>query len=78
MPDPHVEVASHTPRPGRTGVRLYGGPWDGAEVGVRNPMAELIQVNGPRDGNHRVWVSHYYAFTVDRFVFLRTEVTRIE
>ena len=50
MSEERREKAAHTPRPGLTGVRMFGGPWDGREVWVSDPRAELVQVNGPRHG----------------------------
>jgi hypothetical protein len=55
-------------------VRLYGGPWDGKEVGVRNPDAPFVRVNGPRHGQHSVWITHLYQWREGRYEFVRTEV----
>ena len=71
------EIAAHAPRPALTAVRLFGGPWDGREVWVGDPRAELIQVNGPRDGDHRVWITHLYQRRGDRYEFVSTEVVPI-
>jgi hypothetical protein len=54
-------------------VRLYGGPWDGKEVGVRNPHAPFVRVNGPRHGRHSVWITHLYQWREGRYEFVRTE-----
>jgi hypothetical protein len=70
-----AEIASHTLQEGMRAIRLHGGPWDGKEVGVRDPEAKLVQVNGPRHGNHTVWITHLYARRGDRYEFVRTEVT---
>jgi hypothetical protein len=54
------EKAAHTPRLGLMGVRLRSGPWDGKEVWVPDPQAELVQISGPRHGNHCIWITHLY------------------
>jgi hypothetical protein len=69
------EIASHTLQLGLYAIRLHGGPWDGKEVGVRDPQASQVWVNGPRNGDHRIWISHLYERCGDRFEFTRTEVT---
>jgi hypothetical protein len=70
-----AEIASHTVRQGMIAIRLCGGPWDGKEVGVRDPQAPLVKVNGPRHGNHTVWITHLYERRGDRYEFVTTEVT---
>jgi hypothetical protein len=74
MADVHAEVACHTPLAGMYAVRLYGGPWDGKEVGVRDPDPPFVRVNGPRHGRHSVWITHLYERRVGRYEFVRTEV----
>ncbi len=69
------EIASHALQPGMNAIRLHGGPWDGVEVWVRNSQADLVQVNGPRHGNHTVWVTHLYERRGQRYEFVSTEVT---
>ncbi len=59
-------------------VHLHSGPWDGKEVGVRDPRALVVQVNGPRHGNHWVWITHLYVRRGDPYEFRKTEVTEIE
>lgn len=56
-------------------IRLHGGPWGGKEVGVRDRAARLVQVNGPRYGDHTVWITHLYERRMDHYEFVRTEVT---
>jgi hypothetical protein len=56
-------------------VRLHGGPWDGKEVWVRDVEANQVVVNGPRHGDHSVWIIHLYEWLGGRHVFVRTEVT---
>jgi hypothetical protein len=70
-----AEIASHTVQEGMVGIRLFGGPWDGKEVGVRDPNAPLVQVYGPRHGNHTVWITHFYQRSGDGYQFVSTEVT---
>jgi hypothetical protein len=70
-----AEVASHTVREGMCAVRLHGGPWDGREVGVRDPEARQVIVNGPRHGDHSVWITHLYERRGGRYEFVETEVT---
>lgn len=77
MTEAHPEIASHTPREGLCGILLHGGPWDGKEVHVRFPDAPFVQVNGPRYGNHGVWITHLYRRLDERYEFVRTEVTPI-
>jgi hypothetical protein len=60
-----------------TAVRLFGGPWDGREVWVEDPQARLVQVNGPRHGDHRVWITHLYERRGRRCEFVTTEVVPI-
>ncbi len=55
-------------------VRLHGGPWDGKEVWVRNPRTEFVRVNGPRHGQHSVWITHLYQRRGGRDEFVSTEV----
>jgi len=69
------EVAAHIPHPGLVAVRLFGGPWDGREVWVRDPEARRIAVHGPRHGDHRVWITHTYERRGQRYEFVSTEVT---
>jgi hypothetical protein len=69
------EVASHTVQHGMHAVRLHGGPWDGKEVGVRDPEARLVAVHGPRHGDHSYRVTHYYEQREGRYEFVSTEVT---
>jgi hypothetical protein len=56
-------------------IRLHGGPWDGKEVGVRDRAARLVKVNGPRHGDHTVWITHLYERRGDQYEFVTTEVT---
>jgi hypothetical protein len=74
MTEIHAEIAAHTPRAGMYAVRLFGGPWDGKEVGVHNPDAPFIQVNGPRRGKHSIWITHLYQRREGRYEFVSTEV----
>jgi hypothetical protein len=70
-----TEIASHILRAEMVPIRLHGGPWEGREVWVRNPEASQVQVNGPRHGNHTVWIVHLYERRQGRYEYLRTEVT---
>jgi hypothetical protein len=70
-----AEIASHTVRDGMFAIRLYGGPWDGRVVGVREPRAPQVIVNGPRHGNHTVWITHLYERRGESYQFVTTEVT---
>jgi hypothetical protein len=70
----HAEIASHIVQPGMYAVRLYGGPWDGKEVGVRVPDPPFVRVNGPRHGQHFVWITHLYQRREGRYEFISTEV----
>jgi hypothetical protein len=70
-----AEIASHVPQEGMSAIRLQGGPWDGKEVWVRDPEASQVQVNGPRHGNHTVWITHLYNRRGGRYEFVTTEVT---
>jgi hypothetical protein len=67
------EIASHIIQPGMVAVRLQGGPWDGKEVGVRNPQAVLVAVHGPRNGDNRVWITHVYERHGACYEFVTTE-----
>ena len=77
MADVHLEIASHTVREGMCAVRLFGAPSDGEEVGIRDPSATLVKVNGPRHGDHRFWVTHLYARRGSQHEFVTTEVVPI-
>jgi hypothetical protein len=55
-------------------VRLCGGPWDGKVVGVHDPTALLVQVNGPRHGQHSVWITHLYQRQGDHYEYVSTEI----
>jgi hypothetical protein len=59
------------------GVGLHGGLWDDKEVGVRDPIAPFVQVNGPRAGNHRVWITHLYERRGGLYEFVATKTVRI-
>jgi hypothetical protein len=74
MPD----IASHTIQEGMHAVRLHGGPWDGKEVGVRDPYAVSILVYGPRHGDHRVWITHIYERREGRYQFVATETVPLK
>jgi hypothetical protein len=78
MPDICPEIASHAVSQGMFAVRLHGGPWDGKVVGVRVAAPTLVQVNGPRHGDHRVWITHLYERKGDSYEYVFTEVTPLE
>jgi hypothetical protein len=78
MSDIHPEIASHVVGDGMFAVRLHDGPWDGKVVGVRVVAPPLVQVNGPRHGDHRVWITHLYERRGGRYEFVSTEVTPLE
>jgi hypothetical protein len=78
MSEIHPEIVSHTLDVGMFPVRLHGGPWDGKVVGVRVSRPPFVQVNGPRHGNHTVWITHLYALRGERYEFVSTEVTPLE
>jgi hypothetical protein len=69
------EIASHTRQTGMSAIRLHGGPWDSVEVWVRDPLANRVPVNGPRHGNHTVWVTSLYERRGQHYEFVSTEVT---
>ena len=75
MTEVHAEIACHIPREGMCTVFLHGGPWGGKHVGVRIPDPSFVRVNGPRHGNHTVWITHLYERCGERYKFVRTEVT---
>jgi hypothetical protein len=70
-----AEMASHVVQEGMVAITLQGGPWNGKVVGVRDPDATLVIVNGPRHGNHTVWITHSYARRGDCYHFVSTEIT---
>jgi hypothetical protein len=70
----YPEIASHVPQEGMSPVRLHGGPWDGKEVFVGKAGAAQVKVNGPRHGDHWVWITHLYERREGRYEFVRTEV----
>jgi hypothetical protein len=74
----HIELAAHSWRPGLSPVVLHGGVWDDRLVGVQNPCASVIGINGPRHGNHGVWIMHRYERRGERYEYVRTEVANIE
>jgi hypothetical protein len=65
--------AHYPPRPGATRLHLRGGPLDGWEVGIEEPAPSTIRVNGPRHGNHTIWVTHEYIRRAGRYEYLATE-----
>jgi hypothetical protein len=65
--------AHYPPRPGATRLRLHGGPLDGWEVGVEGPAPAAVRVNGPRYGNHKVWVTHTYVWCDGRYEHSATD-----
>jgi hypothetical protein len=77
MGEVHSEIACHIPRAGMCAIWLQGGPWNGKEVGVRDPGAAFVRVNGPRHGQHSIWITHLYQRRGDRYEFVRTEVTPV-
>jgi len=77
MSDIPPEMASHAVEEGMYAVRLHGGPWDGREVGIRDPQARLIGVNGPRGRNHGVWITHLYQQRGGRYEFVSTHVASV-
>ncbi len=74
MAEVHAAIACHRVREGMHAVRLPGGPWDGKEVGVGDPSTPFVRVNGPRHGQHSVWITHLYERRGDRYEFVSTEV----
>ncbi len=78
MSDIHTEIACHAVTQGMFAVRLHGGPWDGKVVGVRVAAPPLVQVNGPRHGDHTIWITHLYERKGDSYEFVSTEVTPLE
>jgi hypothetical protein len=74
MGEVHPEIASHTLQSGMHTIRLHGGPWDGKDVGVRSLNPVSVVVNGPRHGEHSVWITHLYQRRGDRYEFVRTDV----
>jgi hypothetical protein len=68
------EIASQVPQEGLSPVRLHGGPWDGKDVYVRATHLPFIQVNGPRHGQHAVWITHLYELRGTRWEYVSTDV----
>jgi hypothetical protein len=77
MVEAHREIASHTVQEGMYAIRLHGGPWDGKDVGVRDLGAHRVAIHGPRQGDHRIWITHVYERRGQRYEFVTTEVTPI-
>jgi hypothetical protein len=73
----HPPFAHYPPRPGATRLHLHGGPLDGWEVGVEGPAPPAVRVNGPRHGNHNIWITHTYVQRAGRYVHAATEETCI-
>jgi hypothetical protein len=66
--------AHYPPRPGALRLQLFGGPLDGWEVGVEEAAPPpAVRVNGPRHGDHTVWVTHTYAEQNGRYEYVTTE-----
>jgi hypothetical protein len=72
-----LPFAHYPPRAGATRLRLHGGPLDGWEVGVEGPPPAAVRVNGPRHGDHKVWVTHTYAQRGGRYEHSATEEANI-
>ena len=75
MADIHVQIASHVPREGLVPIRLHGGPWNGKDVYVADAQADFVRVNGPRHGQHSVWITHLYQRSEGRLEYVSTEIT---
>ena len=67
------EFAQYPPKPGVPCVRLHGGPLDGMTVSVPPSLPERVRVNGPRHGDHTVWVTHTYVRRDGRYEYLDSE-----
>jgi hypothetical protein len=74
MAEIRAEIACHVATEGMHAVRRLGGPWDGKEVGVQDPHAAFVRVNGPRHGDHTVWITHLYERRGDHYEYVSTEV----
>jgi hypothetical protein len=75
MADIYAQIASHVPQEGLLPVRLHAGPWDGKDVYVANPQATFLRVNGPRHGQHSVWITHLYERRDLQWEYVSTEET---
>lgn len=69
--------AHYPPRPGAHRIRLCGGPLDGFEVGLVGALPRALRVNGPRHGNHTIWITHRYTRCGDAYVHEHTEVVDV-
>ena len=67
-----VDFAHYPPRPTATRLQLHDGPLDGWEVGVDGPPPPTVRINGPRHGNHNIWVTHTYVVRAGRYEYVST------
>ena len=51
-------------------------PWPVRLLQV-TPVTREVQVNGPRNGRHYVWITHLYERRGDRYEFVKTEETSV-
>jgi hypothetical protein len=68
-----VPFAHYSVKPGATPLHLHGGPLDGWDVGVEGPAPPAVRVNGPRHGNHTIWVTHTYVLRDGAYQYATTE-----
>jgi len=75
---PFPDFARYTPVPGTVPVVFADGPLQGVKVYVPQNLPGTVRIHGRRHGNHRIWITHYYARQGREYRHLRTDTDRIE
>jgi hypothetical protein len=71
------QFACYSPTPGMARVTCLDGPLSGVEVSVPTSLPRLVTINGKRNGNHKVWITHTYRRTDDGYSHVQTVVDDI-
>jgi hypothetical protein len=75
---PYPEFARYTPVPGTVPIVFADGPLMGLRVYLPRNLPGTVQIHGKRYGNHKIWITHYYARQGKIYRHLRTDMDRIE
>jgi hypothetical protein len=71
------QFVGYEPNPGTVRVTLLDGPLRGVEVSVPPSLPLRIGINGRRNGNHTVWITHFYIRTPSGYSHASTTVDDI-
>lgn len=73
-----VHFVSYLSTPGTVQTTLHDGPLRGVVVSVQDSLPPLIAINGKRNGDHRVWITHFYRRTLAGYSHVRTSVSNVQ